>query len=142
MSLATATLEGLNISHPEQHMSAIRTFQTITLLVKASPFTNQDIATIKDFNDKLGFDMVYFPGIEPGDANRYNVLPREVYHEAFSQILPPLERRAFLAGYAMTFLRLLMTGLSFSTSSGGVKLRIFGTLWARLGSHSAVLAIS
>jgi hypothetical protein len=100
MSLATATLEGLNISHPEQHMSAIRTFQTVTLLVKKSPFSNQDIVTIKDFNNKLGFDIIYFPGIESTDLNRHNVLPREVYHEALSQILSPLERRAFLAGYA------------------------------------------
>jgi hypothetical protein len=99
MSLATAPLEGLNVSHPEQHISAIRTFQTITLLVKKSPFSNRDNDTIKDFCDKLGFDIIYFPGIEPTDLNRYNVLPQEVYYEAFSQILSPLERRDFLAGY-------------------------------------------
>jgi len=100
MSLATATLEGLNVSQPERHIAAIRSFQTITVLVKESPFSPQDIATIKDFGDKLGFDMVYFPGIDPADLNRYNVLPREVYYEAFTSILSPLEREAFLADYA------------------------------------------
>lgn len=99
MSLATAALEALKANHPEQHMAAIRTFQTITLLVKASPFTNQDITTIKDFCNRLGFDVVYFPGIEPSDLNRYNVLPQEVYYEAFSRILLPSDREAFLAGY-------------------------------------------
>jgi len=100
MSLATATLEGLNISHPEQHMSAIRTLQTVTLLVKESPFSNQDIITIKDFRDKLGFDIIYFPGIERTDLNRYNVLPQEVYYEAFSRILSPSTRKTLLADYA------------------------------------------
>jgi hypothetical protein len=99
MSLATATLEELNISHPEQHMSAIRTFQTVTLLVKKNPFSNQDIITIKDFCDKLGFDIIYFPGIERTDLNRYNVLPQEVYYEAFSRILTPSTRKTLLAGY-------------------------------------------
>jgi SAM-dependent methyltransferase len=99
ISLATATLENLGISNPERHMAAIRSFQTITLLVKESPFRQQDIATIRDFCDRLGFDVVYFPGIEPADLNRYNVLPREVYYEAFTSILSPSEREAFLAGY-------------------------------------------
>jgi len=100
MPLATAALKELGITDPEQHIAAIRSFQTITLLVKESPFNRQDIATIKDFCDKLGFDVVYFPGIDAADLNRYNVLPREVYYEAFTSILSPSEREAFLTGYA------------------------------------------
>lgn len=99
LSLATAALENLGINNPEQHMVAIRSFQTITLLMKESPFRQQDIATIRDFCDRLGFDVVYFPGIDPNDLNRYNVLPREVYYEAFTSILSPSEREVFLAGY-------------------------------------------
>jgi len=100
MPLAIATLEGLDITRPDQHMAAIRSFQTLTLLVKESPFNREDIATIKNFCDKLGFDVVYFPGIDPADLNRYNVLPDEVYYEAFTSIRSPSEREAFLAGYA------------------------------------------
>jgi len=100
MSLATTALESLEVTDPEQHLAAFRSFQTITLLVKESPFNSQDIATVKDFCDRLGFDVVYFPGIEPTDLNRYNVLPREVDYEAFTSILSPSEREAFLTGYA------------------------------------------
>ena len=99
LSLATAALEDLGITNPEQHMAVIRSFQTITLLVKESPFNQQDITIIKDFSDKLGFDVVYYPGIDPAELNRYNVLPQEVYYEAFTSILSPSERKAFLAGY-------------------------------------------
>ena len=100
MSLATAALESLGVTHPEQHMAAIRNFQTLTLLVKESPFSPHDITTVKDFCDQLGFDVVYFPGIDPADLNRYNVLPHEVYYEAFTSIVSPSEREAFLADYA------------------------------------------
>jgi len=99
ISLATATLENLGVSHPEQRMAAIRSFQTITLLVKESPFSPQDITTVRDFCDRMGFDVVYFPGIDPAELNRYNVLPEEVYYEAFVSILPASEREAFLADY-------------------------------------------
>ena len=100
MSLATATLENLGVAHPEQHIAAIRSFQTITLLLKESPFSPRDISTVKDFCNRLGFDVVYFPGIDPADLNRYNVLPREVYYEAFTSILSTSEREGFLANYA------------------------------------------
>jgi hypothetical protein len=99
MALATVALENLGTANPQKHVAAIRSFQTITLLVKKSPFTRQDIATIKDFGDRLGFDAVYFPGITPADLNRHNVLPREVYHEAFVSILSPSQRETFLTNY-------------------------------------------
>jgi len=100
LSLATVTLESLGVTNPEQHMAVIRSFQTITLLVKESPFQQRDIAIIKDFSDKLGFDIVYYPGIDPAELNRYNVLPQEVYYEAFTSILSPAEREVLLADYA------------------------------------------
>ena len=100
VSLATATLDELEVTHPEQHMAAIRSLQTITLLVKESPFSPQDTALLKGFCDKLGFDVVYFTGIDPADLNRHNVLPREVYYEAFTDIISNSGREAFLASYA------------------------------------------
>jgi hypothetical protein len=100
MSLATTTLDRLGITHPEQHVAAIRSFQTITVLIKESPFNLEDITTIRNFRDRLRFDTSYFPGIDPADLNRYNVLPGEVYYEAFTSLLSPSERDAFVAGYA------------------------------------------
>ena len=100
ISLATATLENVGVCYPEQHMAVIRSLQTVTLLLKESPFSPQDIATVKGFCEKLGFDVVYFPGIDPADLNRYNVLPHEVYYEACTSILSASERDAFVADYA------------------------------------------
>ena len=99
ISLATATLDKLGVAHPEQHIAAIRGLQTITLLVKESHLNPQDIALLKNFCDKLGFDVVYFPGIISNDLNRYNVLPREVYYEAYVNIMSTADRETFLSNY-------------------------------------------
>ena len=99
MSVVAAALEDMGIAHPEEQLAVIRSFQTITLLVKESPFTPGDVAIIKDFSDKRGFDTVYFPGISAADLNRYNVLPDEVYYDAFTNILSAQERQTFLEDY-------------------------------------------
>ncbi len=100
ISLATATLENVGVCYPEQHMAVIRSLQTVTLLLKQSPFSPQDIATMKGFCEKLGFDVVYFPGIDPANLNRYNVLPHEVYYDACTSILSASERDDFVADCA------------------------------------------
>lgn len=99
-SLAVAALDELGVAEPERHVVAIRTLQTITLLVKQSPVTPDDVEVIRRFCEQRQFDMVYFPGIGPGDLNRYGILPHEVYHEAFNSILFPSEREGFLSEYA------------------------------------------
>jgi len=98
VSVAVAALEELGVE-AGAHIMAIRSFQTITLLVKQSPVSPEDIAVVKDFCRQRQFDMVYFPGIAPGDLNRYNVLPEEVYYQAFVNLLSPAERADFLQGY-------------------------------------------
>jgi len=100
MSLVTAALEGASVTCPEQQVAAIRSFQTITVLVKKEPLATVDIAVIRDFCDQRGLDVIYFPGISAADLNRYNVLPQEVYYQAFTSILSPSDRQAFLDGYS------------------------------------------
>jgi hypothetical protein len=99
ISLAIHALEQSGVAHPEQHVAAIRTLQTLTLLIKESPFTSQDTTLLKNFCDDMGFDTVYFPGITADDLNRYNILPGEYYYEAFTNIMSDSEREAFLADY-------------------------------------------
>jgi len=99
IALATAALENADRHQPEQHLVVVRSFQTITLLLKESPFDSKDIEIVKDFCERLGLDLVYYPGIEAADLNRYNVLPREVYHEACTSILSASTRDGFIAGY-------------------------------------------
>lgn len=99
ISLAIAAMERVGTAHPERHIAAIRSLQTITLLIKESPISPEETAVLKGFCDEMGFDIIYFPGITPADLNRYNVLPSEVYHEAFINIMSTDSRETFISDY-------------------------------------------
>ena len=83
---AVAALEDRGLD-PAQHLVAFRTLRTMTILAGLRPFTPQEIETTRDFLAGRGFDVVYFPGIQPEDANRTNLLPEPVYYDLFQQIL-------------------------------------------------------
>ena len=71
---ALAALTALAVQHPERHLILIRSWQTATLLVKKTEITSGDVERIIAFCERRGFDTAYYPGMEPGRANRYNQL--------------------------------------------------------------------
>ncbi|MCI0646862.1 MAG: hypothetical protein L0346_18490 [Chloroflexi bacterium] len=83
-----AALGGLERgANPAAHLVAFRTLRTMTILAKNEPFTPEEIATVRDFLQSRNFDAVHFPGIQPDEVNRYNVLPTPAYYELFQAIL-------------------------------------------------------
>ena len=93
---AVTALEARGVPRPGDHLALVRSWATATLLVKRSPFTPDEIAALKQFGDERLFDLDYFPGIRPEDANRFNRLDRSYYFEAARDILAGGERRAAL----------------------------------------------
>ncbi len=94
-ALAVAALDG----EPGERLLAMRSFSTMLLLVKRTPFTPHEIALAKEFAEARRFDWVAYPGMEPGEANRFNVLRRDEYYAAFQQLLDRERRALFFAGY-------------------------------------------
>jgi len=94
-ALAVAALERAGVPHPEDHLLALRSFQTVLILVKRSPLTQAELATVRRFAEETSHDHIYRPGIGPQDANRHNVLPQPEYYRAFSAILSPADRKRF-----------------------------------------------
>lgn len=72
---------------PKTHLAAFRSLRTMTVVAGENPLSPEETATIHTFLQSRGFDAVYHPTIEPGELNRYNVLPEPVYHELFVRIL-------------------------------------------------------
>ena len=94
-ALTVAALEKVGVSHPEDHLLALRSFQTLLILAKKSSFTEAELAKVRLFAQDLSYDLVYMPGITLQDVNRHNVLSQPEYYEAFSAILFPEERERF-----------------------------------------------
>ena len=72
---------------PDTRIIAIRSFSTMLILAKQEPFNPSEIELAKAFARERQFDLVWYPGIQPGEANVANVLRRDRYHESFQQLL-------------------------------------------------------
>ena len=70
-----------------RHLIALRSFNTMLLVVKNEPFEQDEIETFKSFAQARQFDLVHYPGIQPDETNRFNKLPRDVYYESFRELL-------------------------------------------------------
>jgi spermidine synthase len=94
-ALTVAALEQAAVPHPEDHLVALRSFQTITILARKSPLTEVELAIVRRFAQTRSCDLVYLPGMTSAEANRYNVLPQPEYYRAFAAILSPEARGRF-----------------------------------------------
>ncbi len=81
-------------------LAALRSLNTLTILIKPGGFTAGDVAALRAFASARRFDITYAPGLPPALANRYHVLPVDLHREAFTALLDPQQRRTFLRRYA------------------------------------------
>ena len=88
-ALLITAMEEFGITSPEQHLLAFRSWSTMTLLASPSPLAKQDLTILTTACRDLGYDLVYYPDMPPGEANRHNVLPKPIYWDAFQQLLVP-----------------------------------------------------
>lgn len=98
LGLILAALDPLT-DDPAQHIVAFRSFQTMTFVVKRTPFTAEEIAQVLAETERLKYDMVLAPGLPPEAINRYARLPEPVYHTTLTHLLEADDRAAFYAAY-------------------------------------------
>lgn len=97
---AVSALEGQGVARPGAQLALVRSWATATLLVKRAPFTPEEIARLKKFCAERLFDLDYYPGVRPEEANRFNRLSRSYDFEAAQEIVAGGTRReAFFRDY-------------------------------------------
>jgi hypothetical protein len=92
-------LEQRGVSDVSRHIAAIRSWDSITILVKNSPFQEEEIGRIKDFAKQMRFDLLSYPGIKEKETNVYIRMPSNEYFLAFMNLLNPHERKGFREDY-------------------------------------------
>jgi hypothetical protein len=80
-------LEASGIEEPEAHLAAFRSLRTITFVVGRQPFDEGELARLRAFAEARGYDLVWLPGIRPGEVNLRNRLPEPAYYNAFVALL-------------------------------------------------------
>ena len=79
---AVRALERLDVEAPGRRLVVVRSWNTVTLMVKNGEFTSHDVDLIEEFVEARGFDRAHHPGIEAADTNRNNVRYRPYLYEA------------------------------------------------------------
>lgn len=95
---ALETLEHRKVESAGSQIAVVRSWRTVTLLLKSGAFTEDEVAKIRAFCAERSFDVDYCPGIKPDEPNRYNILPRPCLYEG-AQALLGENRDAFLRRY-------------------------------------------
>jgi hypothetical protein len=86
---ARAALQGLGHDPPSAHLAMIRGWQRFTLLISNRPLDAAAEQTIRSFAAARGFDLVWTPGIQPSDANRFQQLSEPLFYRSAAALLDP-----------------------------------------------------
>jgi len=97
-ALAVTALEGSG-GNSETQIVAFRGYNTVTILIKNSYYTQGELNTIRAFASERAFDLVYAPDLRPEETNRYNILPEPIYFQTFQELLRTEPRQAFYEAY-------------------------------------------
>ncbi|MCG8634144.1 MAG: hypothetical protein MI863_09970 [Desulfobacterales bacterium] len=91
-------LRETGVETPENHLIAIRSLQTLTLVVLKQEATAELTGRARKFAAERLFDMVYYPGMDEAEANRHIRLDAPVYHRGMKALLGD-EALSFIRGY-------------------------------------------
>jgi spermidine synthase len=91
-ALALRALRGVGIEKPEKNIALIRSWGAFTFLLKRSLLTADEIEKIKGFAKDLGFDLIYYPGMNPEEADIYNRLDRPYFYQTVVELIADQDR--------------------------------------------------
>ena len=77
---AVTAMKNAGITHPENNIAWIRSWNTATLLLKNTALTDEEINKVREFSSSRGFDLAWLPGISPLEVNKYQLLQEPVFY--------------------------------------------------------------
>lgn len=93
-------LDAEGIGEPQQHLIAIRSWGTITFVLKKAPFTAREVADTRAFCEQMSFDPLLLPGLQSGERQQYNQL-QDTFLFGYTDALLSPEREKFYRRYAL-----------------------------------------
>jgi len=87
VATAIDALRLIGVSDPGKQIALIRSWNTSTMVVKNGALSVEDVASIREFARSRSFDTAWFPGIQAGDANRFNRLDTPYLFEGTTALL-------------------------------------------------------
>lgn len=72
MSTLSESLDDAGIMNKQNYITAIRSWGTVTFMLKRAPFSVQDTMAIRRFCDEYFFDILWMPGLKKEERSVYN----------------------------------------------------------------------
>ena len=72
---------------PRPRLALHRGYSTATILFSRRPWTEEQLATFREFCLERGFDLCYYPGITADEVNRFTQLDQPEYYLAANSLL-------------------------------------------------------
>ncbi len=101
--LAERALREAECDQPWECCILLRSMREGLLILTKIPFTSEDCLRVREFSDKMGFDIAAMPGLKREEANRFHVLSSPILFDttravfADEGILPPEVAWQYLA---------------------------------------------
>lgn len=89
LSTLTETAEENSPEAPSRFIAGVRSWGTITFILKRSPITQEESGQIRDFCRTMFFDPVILPDINPGERTQFNQVQDEKFFNYIDEILSP-----------------------------------------------------
>ena len=87
LATVAQALRRRGVSQPGGHIIMIRSWATATIVVSPTVLPASAVSVARRFCDQRRFDLVYLPGIQTEDANRFHVLAAPAYYAGAGKIL-------------------------------------------------------
>ncbi|RJQ44681.1 MAG: hypothetical protein C4538_09930 [Nitrospiraceae bacterium] len=99
LSTLAAAVEQTGTGDIISRFVALRSWDSMTILAKNTPFTLQETEQLKEFSYSKRFDLLYYPGIKKGESSEFIKTASDDYFSGFQKILDPATRQVFIDEY-------------------------------------------
>ncbi len=99
LSTIVTAMEAMGIRETDKNIISIRSWGTIGILAKMSPFRPEEIKAVRNFSKEMRFDLLCLPGITEEETNIYVKMTSNEYFNAFRSILDLSTRKSFQRAY-------------------------------------------
>lgn len=99
LATIVSALKEIGTEDIEKNITAIRSWDSMTILAKKAPFTAEETDDLIEFSKERSFDLVYYPGIKESESGVFIKTASNDYFNGFQMILAPDTRGAFLNDY-------------------------------------------
>ncbi len=86
-AIAQQAVKRRGAARPADHLALLRSWGAFTLVASPTPLSPEQVAALRRFSEKRGFDLVSLPGLARADWNRHNRLSTPVYEQAAAELL-------------------------------------------------------